>query len=235
MSDKVAVYAGTRNLYEQMYVALKSLLLNNEMDRVYLLIEDDEYPYPVPECVHPVNIESQEFFPKDGANYQNLWSYMTMMRCCLSTMLPHEEKVLWLDCDTIVNEDITDMFAMNLDGCYYAAVYEPKKSIDIFRYVNAGVLLLNCEMLRLTRKEDELIAMLNSIPMNFPDQAAINLLCQGRIRLIDSEYNANAWTTTCLKPKIYHFAAIKGDDLKKQWAYKKYAKMPLFAEEDTDA
>ena len=60
MYDKVAVYAGTRNLYEQMYVCLKSLLVNNAMDRVYLLIEDDEYPYTVPENVIPVNVSEQD-------------------------------------------------------------------------------------------------------------------------------------------------------------------------------
>ena len=39
MSDKVAVYAGTRNVYPQMYTSLKSLLTNTKMDRVYLMIE----------------------------------------------------------------------------------------------------------------------------------------------------------------------------------------------------
>ena len=32
MADRIAVYAGTRNIYEQMYTSLKSLLLNNDMD-----------------------------------------------------------------------------------------------------------------------------------------------------------------------------------------------------------
>ena len=96
MYDKVAVYAGTRNIYEQMYVCLKSLLLNNKMDRVYLLIEDDTYPYPVPDCVRVVNVSEQEFFEKDSPNYQSPWSYMTMMRCALATMLPDEKRILCL-------------------------------------------------------------------------------------------------------------------------------------------
>ena len=33
--DKVVVYAGTRNVYDPMYVSLKSLLINNKIDRVY--------------------------------------------------------------------------------------------------------------------------------------------------------------------------------------------------------
>ena len=47
MYPKVAVYAGTRNLYEQMYVCVKSLMANTIMDKVYLLIEDYEFPYEV--------------------------------------------------------------------------------------------------------------------------------------------------------------------------------------------
>lgn len=231
---RVAVYAGTRNLYEQMYVALKSLLLNNRMDRVYLLIEDDEYPFPVPDCVYPVNVSGQEFFPEDGVNYQSPWSYMTMMRCCLATMLPNEDMVLWLDCDTFVDRPITDLFNLDMTGLLYAAVLEPKKSIDVFRYVNAGVLLCNLDALRKTGKEDELIALLNEIPLTFPDQEAINLLCQARIRLIDSEYNANNWTMKSIRPRIYHLATIRGEELKRQWIYRKYEALNLFAEDNDD-
>ena len=41
---KVAVYAGTRNVYHNMAVAAKSLLCHTQMDRVWILIEDDEVP-----------------------------------------------------------------------------------------------------------------------------------------------------------------------------------------------
>lgn len=232
MYDKVAVYAGTRNIYEQMYVCLKSLLLNNDMDRVYLLIEDDSFPYPVPDCVMIANISGQEFFENDSPNYQNPWSYMTMMRCALATMFPEEKRMLWLDCDTIVDKDITDLFQMNMTGIFYAGALEPKKSIDVFRYINCGVLMCNLELLRLAEKEDELVQLLNTVELGFPDQEAINLLCQCRIRLIDSSYNSNPWTMRCQIPKVIHYATIRGDELKKQWAYKKYDKMSLFKEEE---
>lgn len=232
MYDKVAVYAGTRNIYEQMYVCLKSLLLNNDMDRVYLLIEDDTFPYPLPDCVMIANVSEQEFFEKDSPNYQSHWSYMSMMRCALATMFPEEKRMLWLDCDTIVDKDITDLFQMNMAGAFYAGVLEPKKSIDVFRYINCGVLMCNLELLRLAEKEDELVQFLNMVKLVFPDQEAINLLCQCRIRLIDSSYNSNPWTMPCQIPKVIHYATIRGDDLKKQWAYKKYDKMSLFKDDD---
>ncbi len=232
MYDKVAVYAGTRNIYEQMYVCLKSLLLNNKMDRVYLLIEDDEFPYPVPDCVIIANVSEQEFFEKDSPNYQSPWSYMTMMRCALATMFPEEKRMLWLDCDTIVDADITDLFQMNMTGVFYAGAIEPRKSVDVFRYINCGVLMCNLELLRLAEREDELVQLLNGVKLGFPDQEAINLLCQCRIRLIDSSYNSNPWTMPCQIPKVIHYATIRGDELKKQWAYKKYDKMSLFKEEE---
>ena len=230
--DKVAVYAGTRNIYEQMYVCLKSLLMNNEMDRVYLLIEDDEFHYPLPKNVMIANVSEQEFFEKDSPNYQSHWSYMTLMKCALATMFPDEKRMLWLDCDTIVDDDITDLFEMNMNGILYAGALEPRKSVDCFRYVNAGVLMCNLETLRMVDKECELIQLLNTVKLGFPDQEAINLLCQCRIRLIDSSYNSNPWTMPCQIPKVIHYATIRGDELKKQWAYKKYDKMSLFKEEE---
>lgn len=229
--DKVAVYAGTRNLYEQMYVCLKSLLANTAMDRVYLLIEDDEFPYPLPDIVVLMNVKDQKFFLPGSPNYASPWSYMAMLRCVLSFILP-EDRVLWLDCDTIVNEDISDLFDIDMDGYYYAGVMEPQKSKDIFRYINSGVLLCNLSLLRDTQKEVELAYFLNNFRFVWADQEVINLLCQGHIRTIDSEYNQNAFTLQCIRPRIIHYAAVK--DFKNDWAYQMYANMDLFTEEPKD-
>lgn len=223
--DRVAVYAGTKNIYDQMYVCLKSLLANNKMDRVYLLIEDDEFPYPIPENVHPFNISRQEYFKEGTPNYSSKWSYMTMMRCVFGAMFPDEHRILWLDCDTIVNDDITDLFDMNMDGYMYAGAIEPQNCKNVFRYINCGVLLMNLDMIRQTNRESEMVMFLNSYQFNFPDQDVINMLCQGWIRIIGSEYNQSPYTTATTRPKIYHFAAINNffDD----WVYKKYDAMKI--------
>lgn len=225
MSRKVAVYAGTSNLYPQMYTALKSLILNNRMDRVYLLIDTDEFPYEVPgDIVTIINVSDQEFFPKDSPNYRNRYSYMTLMRCVLATMFKDEDRILWLDCDTIVDDDISDLFTMDMSGYLYAGVMEPGKSRDIFRYINAGVLLCNAELLRYG-KEQEMLTFLNTFPLNWLDQDAINLLCQGYIRLIGSEYNMNNYVMPCIRPKIIHYAAVK--DFSNEFYYKKYERLEL--------
>ena len=225
MADKVAVYAGTRNVYPQMYTSLKSLLTNTKMDRVYLMIEDNEFPYPTPDNVILVNVSGQVFFKEGSPNFRNRYSYMTLLRCCLGFIFENEHKMLWLDIDTIIDEDISDLFEIDMNGYYYAGVYEPKKSIDVFRYINAGVLLCNLDLLRENMKEAEMIAFLNNVRLNWLDQDIINILCQGRIRLIGSEYNLNGFVTPVIRPKIIHFAAVK--DYTEEWAYKKYEQMDM--------
>ena len=70
-----------------------------------------------------------------------------------------------------------------------------------------------------------MVAFLNKYQLGWPEQDCINLLCQGRIRLIDSTYNANSFTTVCLRPKIIHYAAMK--EYSEHWAWKKYDALEL--------
>ena len=229
---KVAVYAGTKNIYEQMYVAMKSLLVHNKMDRVYLLIEDDSFPHWLPDNVQIVNVSDQKCFNPDGANFSSPWSYMAMMKCVLSDLFPNEQRILWLDCDTIVEDDITDLFNLDMGENFYAGALEPKKSHGMFKYINTGVLLVNLKMLHMCRKEQEMCMYLNRYSIDFPDQDVINLLCQGRIQEIDSEYNASAWTYRCSHPKVIHFAAMKG--YKKHPLYMKYERMLFRGKEEEE-
>ena len=227
MAEKIAVYAGTRNIYEQMYTSLKSLLLNTQMDHVYLLIEDDEFPYPLPDIVTPVNVTDQPWFPETGANTVQQYTYMALLKTALGEIFTDIKQILWLDCDTIIDDDISDLFEVDLTGYYYAGVFEPAKSKDIFRYVNVGVLLCNLELLRDTHKEFELIGFLNQYEFIWPGQDVINLLCQGGIRQIGSEYNSNQYVLPCNRPKVIHYAAMQPEEYKRHWAYQKYANIEL--------
>lgn len=202
---KTVVYAGTRNLYRTMKTAVRSLLENNRIDRVYLLIEDDCFPYPMQENVKTLNVSNQQFFPENGANYRSKWSYMALMKCALSKML-EEKTVLWLDCDTIVDADISELFDIDLTGYYFAGVKEIAKSKDGYDYINAGVLLMNLEEIRQNRHDDRLITALNYAPMELPDQDAINELSQGKMLFLDARYNVSPFSERCSTPSIVHFA-----------------------------
>ena len=229
---KIVVYSGTRNVYPQMYTSLKSLLINTKVDLVYLFIEDDEFPYLIPEYVIAHNVTKQEFFKPGSPNYNTEWSYMELLRCALGDMLPETiQRVLWLDIDTIIDADISELFSIDLTGYYYAGVMEPKKCTPLFRYVNTGVLMINLELLRDMNKEHEMMFFLNNYKFTWPGQDAINLLCQGRLKMIDSEFNSCSWTQPCNRPKIIHYAAVPIEQYVNEWAYKKYESIQIYMEE----
>ena len=208
-----------------MYTCLKSLLVHTKVDRVYFLIEDDEFPAPLPKCVIVKNMKEQDIFKPGSANMGSPYSYMDLMRCALGRILPDEDRVLWLDTDVIVDGDISELLDLDMDGYYFAAAREPHRSRDIFLYTNTGVTLTNLDILRKTGIEDEMITLLNTRRFNWPGQDVLNLFGQGHIREIGSEYNANDWTLPCAKARVIHFAGIKS--FTGNWIYKKYEGMEM--------
>lgn len=200
---KAAIYTGTRNLYEHMIPAIKSLLCNSDVDRVYLGIEDDVFPYELPSICETVNFSKQTFFALDGANIKSRFTYMAMMRAVLSKVFPKEHRILSLDVDTIVDKDISDLWDLPIDDCYFSASHEWHRAQDGYLYTNVGVCLFNLDKLR-DGKADELINVLNKIKLEFVEQDALNILCQGHIHDMPSEYNSNYYTEPCGSPKIIH-------------------------------
>lgn len=212
---KVAVYAGTRNVYHNMAVAAKSLLCHTQMDRVWFLIEDDEFPEELPDVIKTKNMSGQQWFP-EGPNTRKRWSYMSLLRLALPEILPEEDRVLWLDIDTICNKDITELFGTDLEGCCVGMAEEPIRSRDPFRYYNAGVLLMDLAKLR-EGQAKEWIWLVNQAELTFPDQDAINILCQGRIKEISPYWNSNKWIVEVSDPGITHFAADRYYERQPLW------------------
>jgi len=176
------------------------------MDRVWFLIEDDEFPEPLPDVIRTMNMADQKWFEKDGPNYNSHWTYMSLIRLAMPFFLQKEDRALWLDVDTIVNADIGELFDIDLEGCYMAAAKEPLRSKYPLIYCNTGVLLMDLDRLS-DGKANELIRMVNTVRLDLPDQDAINIRCQGQIKLIGPEWNSGDWTENVSDPKIIHYMA----------------------------
>ena len=63
----------------------------------------------------------------------------------------------------------------------------------------------------------ELIRLVNTREMDFPEQDAINLLCQTRIHEISPHWNSNRWIVEVSDPGITHFAADRKYELQPLW------------------
>lgn len=222
---KTVVYAGTRNVYPCMAAAAKSLLRHTAVDRVYFLIEDDSFPETLPDVIQCVNVSGQDLFNPAGPNYGSRWTYMTLMRLALPYVIPFilPERVLYLDIDTIVTGDISEVFDLDMGGYAMAAVREPGRCKNPFVYYNTGVLLIDLPAMGAHGIADDLINMVNRRKLDFPDQDAVNLRCQGRIKEISPIYNSCPWTSQPLDAKIIHFAADK--DYAQRSLFQEYMRM----------
>lgn len=207
---KAVVYMATRGWYEKVIPSIKSLLLKSDIDKIYLLIEDDTFPYDLPK-IHPINVSKQTFIKPESPNLRGTrWGYIVMMRACLHHLIP-EDVVLSIDADTLIFDDISPIFDYPIKNYYVAGVKEPKKSSGgpwekQPLYINAGVLLMNLKKLR-EGKGDEIIKALNERYFEFIEQDCINELCQGKILELPPIYNSCPWTQATINPVIYHMAA----------------------------
>lgn len=203
-----AAYCGTRAIYDDMEVAAKSLVANSDVDVVHFVIEDAEFPRELPPIVQCHDLSGQTFFDKDGPNMASGYTYMAMMRLALCHVLPRVGRVLSLDADTVCMADVSEVWDLPVEDCYFAASHEWHRTGNGLLYTNAGVTLYNLRKLR-DGKADECIGVLNSRRYTWLEQDVGNYLCQGRIYDMPSCFNSNWWTDkNAPGAKIVHFAGV---------------------------
>lgn len=209
MNERIAVYAGTRNLYHDMAVSARSMLYHNGADRFVFMIEDDSFPEPIPHNVQTMNVSNQPYFRKDGPNYSSDWTYMVLMRAALTKYFPNQSRILSIDADTIVCGDISFLWTMSMDDAYLAAVPEICNSTGTVTspYFNLGVTMMNLAKLR-DGTDNKIIDAINNEWFQYNEQDAINKLCYGHIAPLPAKYNMCQFTSpsfqiNCL---IRHFA-----------------------------
>ena len=209
--DKIAVYILTRDYYEKAISSMKSLIVHSDVDQIIVLAEDVGLPYWLPK-VEVINVSDQEWFDPDGPNFKETrFSYMVLLRAALHRILPDVDMVLSMDADTIVTDNISELWDIDMSCYYVAGAKEPHKSKGGIQeqeelYINCGVMMMNLEKLR-DGTGDRIIERLNSERFLFCEQDCINNECQSNILEIPSSYNVNNFTEPTQDIKIMHFAA----------------------------
>ena len=136
--------------------------------------------------------------------------FPTFTRLWLADVL-EEDKVLWLDVDTIVTHSLSDLWNIDLANYYIAGVldgsYNNYPEIN-FKYINAGILLFNLKAWRENHLSEKATELLNTQTWRYGDQDIINYLCKDKILYINSRYNYGryVYTNDVQKPVcIYHY------------------------------
>jgi len=224
---KHALYACTKNLYGDMQTAAKSLIANSDVDKVWLFTEGD-FDYTMPEEIcEVVDVSEQDFFPPDSPNYKGWASHMALMRAPLALMDEFKDidRILSLDCDAICVMNVSDIWDMPIDDCYFSATREYVTTFKWMVYCNVGVMLHNLEMLR-NGKCQEIVDCLNWHAYLNDMQDVYSFLCQGHIHEMPSEYNVNRFTEPTNVTRIRHFAGDPAEYWRKCPETEKYRAMP---------
>lgn len=122
-------------------------------------------------------------------------------RLFISELLAFYEKVLYLDCDLIVNRDLGELFGYDIgefiiggvNNFYNESMYRwvvNMLKLPPENYINSGVLIINTERFRSAEIRKKCIEELTKWKfLACPDQDVINLMCRGEIMVIDSGWN----------------------------------------------
>lgn len=142
---------------------------------------------------------------KDKLYTRDYYSKTTYFRLFLPNLYPQYDKVLYLDSDIVILDDIAKLYRIDMGDNLVAAapddvirfnevfqVYAEKVVgvADYRRYFNAGILLMNLHEMRKFRFQEKLIYSLDRITFAVAqDQDYLNRLCKGRVKLIDRVWN----------------------------------------------
>lgn len=120
-------------------------------------------------------------------------------RLFLSLLIPENvNKLLYLDCDTIINRDLIELWDTNVADYFVAGVKDTvdkffRKKIHLSQnefYINTGVLLINLDMWRRRNVHEEFFKIIDQFSGNVPhhDQGVINMACKEKI-ILEPGYN----------------------------------------------
>ena len=135
-------------------------------------------------------------FEKFGITIEHI-TKETYFRYMIAEVMPNIDNVLYLDGDTIVNGDISELFDTDLTNYYCAGVSDIyiesvgyKKTLGIDGvYINAGVILFNLDEMRKIDIAEKLFKLTAENNFKYQDQDAINVAFNGKMKELDCIYN----------------------------------------------
>lgn len=157
--------------------------------------------YDVQEYFEKNDIENLIKGELENNDFYKLLGISAYSRLFLEDILPQSiKKVLYLDSDTIVLGDLSELFEMNLKSSYVAGVVDVMANISGYIYkgdkkmtpfINSGVLLINLDKWREIGFTQLSVDLIKDYPdKNFlHDQSIINVVCEDNIILLDAKFN----------------------------------------------
>jgi len=206
------VYAMTHHVYKWALPSMRSLAEHNPEARVFILAEDDQLPFELPMPAEIINVSGQTYFPETGVNYRNQYTYINLLKVRYPSLLP-VQRVIHLDIDTIICDDLTEIWETDLTDKWVGAVPEYAGAYHPFgnMYYNMGVAVINLGQMRADNIEGRMQEYLNKVPQPFADQDAWNKygLAEDKFTQLNVRWNEGICTGMTDNPGIVHYVCFQ--------------------------
>lgn len=167
-----------------------------------------------------------------GVKKIDYWTIASMYRLLFPLIIP-ADRVIYLDCDILVNMDINELWSVDLGERYMGAVldqgsnlleYFISHGLNAELYFNSGVILFHLDNIRKHPNwYGEMLHYLRSYPtMTMPDQDVLNAVYSSNYLQMDVRFNTFANDQMDMENKIVHFA---GDS---KWWDENSPALPLY-------
>ena len=207
----LAENAGKKTFYD-IYVMIGSSF-NEENKKVIKSVEIKH-----PEHCEVIFIDMGSKFK--GVDTNNKIPTATYYRLELHNLLPNVNRIIWMDGDTAVFEDLTELITLDMKGAYIMGFLDSiPTAIERFgikeaTVLCAGVLLIDLDALRKNKMTEKFNKFINENlgHLNQHDQTVINVVCQGKTAPLPPKYGI--WSFEAEKYALKHN--------ERQWPWLRY-------------
>ncbi len=168
----------------------------------------------------------------DKLPLRDYYSKTTYFRLFIAEMFPEYDKALYIDSDTVVTADISELCLTDIGDAYVGACHDQAMvQMDVFgtyaekvvgvsrhNFFNAGLILINCRAFRKYNVLNKFIELLHTY--NFvvtQDEDYLNLICKDHVYWLDQRWNTMVFGNIPYpieEAKIIHYIMVS-----KPWHY----------------
>ena len=157
---------------------------------------------------------------------RDYYSNTTYYRMFIADMFPEIDKAIYIDSDTVVQGDISELYGVDLKDCDVAACHEQAMvqedvygtyvekclGLDRNRFFNAGVLLINCKSFRENKILERFVKLLGVYDCRVTqDEDYLNIICADRVLFLPQTWNSEVFGEMLDAPEncnIIHYIMV---------------------------
>jgi len=224
------LYSTDTNYAPHAAASVYSLLDNNrDFEKVNVYIIDDNISEDTKEKFYKMFSEFDNaelyFYPfeklKPKLQIKETWYAMVGYARLMISEITDAEKILYIDCDTIVNGSVRELWDTDISDYCVAGIQDNPALFALEavgmnkndRYINGGVMLVNIKKWHEEKIEDKIIKMIkgNGGFVLHHDQGIVNGVCKNLIKILHPKFNT-----------MSQFFLMKASQIKRLYDIKTY-------------